>query len=58
VQTREELDELRRKLLAQAFLYDHPEAYSSGVEAALHAVRRLPAAELREPSAPRASSRR
>ncbi len=38
------MDEIRQRLLSQAFLYDHPEAYTSGVEAALTAVERLSAA--------------
>ncbi len=37
------MDEIRQRLLSQAFLYDHPEAYTSGVEAALTAVERLSA---------------
>lgn len=49
------MDEVRRKLLAQAFLYDHPEAYASGVEAALRAVRELPAGVLRDPPSRSAS---
>lgn len=36
------MDELRQRLLTQAFLYDSPEAYAAGVEAALRAVQRLP----------------
>lgn len=37
------MDEVRQRLLTQAFLYDSPEAYAAGVEAALRAVQRLPA---------------
>lgn len=36
------MDELRQRLLTQAFLYDSPDAYAAGVEAALRAVQRLP----------------
>ena len=38
------MDELRQRLVTQAFLYDNPEAYVAGVEAALRAVQRLPQA--------------
>lgn len=48
-----EVDELRQRLLAQAFLYDDPEAYVSGVEAALRAVERLAPAP---PAVPRSLS--
>jgi hypothetical protein len=34
----DEVDELRRRLLAQAFLYGSPDAYRSGVEAVLRAI--------------------
>jgi len=36
------MDEIRQRLLTQAFLYDSPEAYVAGVEAALRALQRLP----------------
>lgn len=34
-------DDLRERLVAEAFLYDDPSAYIAGVDAALRVVRRL-----------------
>lgn len=53
------VDELRQRLLTQAFLYDSPEAYTAGVEAALRAVQRLPRdADETVQAAPRPPARR
>jgi hypothetical protein len=52
----DQVDELRQRLLAQAWLYDNPEAYASGVEAALRAIAQLPAEPPAQPHRNRPAS--
>lgn len=54
------MDEIRQRLLTQAFLYDSPQAYAAGVEAALRALQPLPqdAAAAAEAAATRPRARR